>query len=183
MAVSVLTGTFAFRFQGHCIFQNNGGPVLTLSEVGLGTMIIKSDGAILGRQDSIATPVGINQMPQGYPLFCRYQLVGRYLPDPGGVTGTAEIQFTPSNDCPGCGALSASFSIVRAGPKRFWIISRHASTATTNAAGKAVTVTVDEVCSGEAIKIEDLAEVDLKLPPVTGTPFQSVAADPGDKAT
>jgi len=148
----ILTGTFAFRFQGYTVFRPKPrSPVLTLFMVGVGLMKIDHEGKVEGRQDSTTTPIGSTRIDKGFPLSCKYRLEGRY----NSVTGTARIHFIPSRECPDCADEHASFDIVRAGADRFWIISRKAI---------ADGMSANELCSGEAVRIGGLSDDDLKLP-------------------
>lgn len=145
-----LTGTFAYRFEGHVLFQPDDSPTspaLTLYLVGVGVMHIDSSRIIRGTQDSTTTPIGSSKVVPNFPLVCKYQLEGKYAPDPNGVTGTADIAFTPAKNHPLCAAEQATFSIVRVAGDRFWFVSKKAT-----AEGQPV----DEVCTGEAVKIPDL---------------------------
>ncbi len=155
MPIDSLVGTFAYRFQGQCVLQPQGSPVLTLWLKGVGVMKVDQDGNIVGSQESTAAPVGCSFMANGYPLFCRYRIVGKYVPDPSNARGTAEVKFIPV-ESPNCAEEEATLTLVRCGKERFWFVSNKASSKDADP--------FYEMTSGEAVEIPDLTDAEVSLP-------------------
>ncbi len=140
---SLIEGTFAFRFDGFALFSDKEEPSVTLYLVGVGLMKLDGQGNISGKQSSTTTPIALTKPLPGFPLACEYRLEGKYSFSPDG-TGQAQVTFIPQDKRANCAREEGTFSLIIAGPGKFWLNSVKLTVKGS---------TVDEVCQGEAVRI------------------------------
>lgn len=121
-SVASLAGTHALRFSGFSMVALGPAPI-PYYIVGIGMVTLRSDGTLVGQQTSSITPLA---GAQAAILVCNYTLTGSFIVNSDG-TGTATINFNPASGSSDCATETGTFSLLVAGPDRFWLISTGAT--------------------------------------------------------
>jgi hypothetical protein len=137
-------GTYAYRFSGYAM-DTNGTPYRL---VGVGKLNFFKDGTLSGQQSSAVTELqGFDHKVQ--PAV--YELSGTHNPG-NGLIGEANVTFLSPMQI-----LKSTFAFVEAGPDRLWLISTGSTRTTSGGEPLPSSVPADELVTGEAVRVGDLA--------------------------